>query len=115
MDELPVIAVAAAFAEGVTTVRDASELRVKEMDRIAVLVRELGKLGAEIEERPDGFVVRGGSGLSGHAVSGSGDHRLTMALAIAGLVADGETVVEDPDSVAVSYPEFWRGLEALGG
>ncbi|MEX2159609.1 MAG: 3-phosphoshikimate 1-carboxyvinyltransferase [Dehalococcoidia bacterium] len=115
MDELPVIAVAAAFAEGVTTVRDASELRVKEMDRIAVLVRELGELGAAIEERPDGFVVRGGSGLSGHPVSGSGDHRLTMALAIAGLVADGETVVEDAESVAVSYPEFWRDLEALGG
>ena len=115
MDELPAIAVAAAFAEGVTTVRDAGELRVKEMDRIAVLVRELGRLGAAIEERPDGFVIQGGRGLSGQAVSGSGDHRLTMALAIAGLVADGETVVEDPESVAVSYPEFWQDLEALGG
>jgi 3-phosphoshikimate 1-carboxyvinyltransferase len=111
IDELPALAVAAAFAEGVTVVRDAGELRHKESDRIAALVRQLGALGAEIQERPDGFIVQGGAGLRGAAVDGASDHRLTMALAIAGLVAEGETVIADPEAVAVSYPQFWDDLE----
>ena len=115
MDELPVLAVAAAFAEGRTVVRNAEELRVKESDRIASLTRELRRLGAAIDERPDGFVVEGGSALRGATVSGGGDHRLTMALAVAGLLAEGETAVEDAEAVAVSYPGFWTDLEQAGG
>jgi 3-phosphoshikimate 1-carboxyvinyltransferase len=113
LDEAPALAVAAALAEGRTVLRDAAELRVKESDRIASLVRELGRLGARVEERPDGFVIEGGHPLRGSSVSGGGDHRLTMALAVAGLLAEGETVVEDDRSVSVSYPGFWHDLERL--
>jgi len=113
IDELPALAVAAVFAEGETAVRDAGELRVKESDRIAALVAQLGRMGARIEERSDGFVVHGGASLRGAPVDGGGDHRLTMALAIAGLVAEGETVVADPESVAVSYPTFWSDLDRV--
>ncbi len=115
LDEAPALAVAACFAEGRTVLRDATELRVKESDRIASVTRELGKLGAAIEERPDGFLVEGGGGLRGAGVSGGGDHRLTMALAVAGLLAEGETVVEDEASVAVSYPGFWNDVKTLAG
>lgn len=113
LDELPVLAVAATFAEGRTVVRDAAELRVKESDRIAALVRELSRMGAQIEEKQDGFIIEGGGGLRGGEVDGRGDHRLTMALAVAGLVADGETFVEDEESVSVSYPGFWQDLEQV--
>jgi 3-phosphoshikimate 1-carboxyvinyltransferase len=113
MDELPVLAVAAALAEGETVVRDAQELRVKESDRIASLARELRKLGVAIEERDDGFAVQGGRPMRGARVSGSGDHRLTMALAVAGLLAEGETIIEDGESVAVSYPGFWTDIAAV--
>jgi 3-phosphoshikimate 1-carboxyvinyltransferase len=115
LDELPVLAVAAACAEGRTVVRDAAELRDKEADRIAVIVRRLGELGAAVQERPDGFEIEGGRALRGARVSGGGDHRLAMALAVAGLVADGETMVEDEDAVAVSYPGFWQDLRTIGG
>ena len=116
IDELPALAVAAAFAEGRTVVRDAGELRVKESDRIAALVRELGRLGVQIEERPDGFVIEGTrpGELRGTHVNGGGDHRLTMALAVAGLLAEGDTIVEDEEAVAVSYPGFWEELELIG-
>jgi 3-phosphoshikimate 1-carboxyvinyltransferase len=113
MDELPVLAVAAALAEGETVVRDAQELRVKESDRIASLTRELTRLGVAIEERDDGFVIQGGRPLRGARVSGGGDHRLAMALAVAGLLADGETTVEDGGSAAVSYPGFWTDIAAV--
>lgn len=115
MDELPILAVAAACAEGRTVVRDAAELRVKESDRIATLGQQLARLGVSIEERADGFVIEGGHGLTGARVTGAGDHRLAMALGVAGLLGDGETLVEDAQSVAVSYPGFWRELEAIGG
>ena len=113
IDELPALAVAAAFAQGRTVVRDAAEMRVKETDRIAVLTSQLRRLGVAITERPDGFEIEGGGGLRGAAVSGARDHRLTMALAIAGLLAEGETVVEDDEAVMVSYPRFWSDLEQL--
>lgn len=115
MDEAPALAVAAAFAEGRTVVRDAGELRVKETDRIAAIASQLRRLGVAVEEQPDGFVVEGGRGLTGASVSGHGDHRMTMALAVAALLADGETTVDDPDSVAVSYPGFWRDVEQVAG
>ena len=114
IDEVPVLAVAAAFATGRTVVRDAAELRVKESDRIASLAAELRRFGVAIEERPDGFVVEGGRSPRGAACHSHGDHRLAMALAIAGALADGETLVEGAEAVGVSYPGFWEDLKRLG-
>lgn len=114
IDEFPILAVAATQAEGVTVVRDAAELRVKESDRIAAVVQELRKLGARIQERPDGFVVEGPTQLRGAAVHSHGDHRLAMALAVAGLVAAGETTVHDAGCIRDSFPTFVSTLQALG-
>ena len=113
IDELPALAVAAACGEGVTEVRDAAELRVKESDRIQAVITELSKLGARVEERADGFRIEGGAPLRGTLVQSWGDHRMAMALIIAGLVAEGQTVVEDTQCVATSYPEFLATLNAL--
>ena len=115
IDELPVLAVAACFASGTTNVRDAQELRVKESDRISTTVKELSALGARIEERPDGMVVEGTGCLAGSAVQSHGDHRLAMALAVAGLVSQGDTIVEGAEAADVSYPQFWDHLQALSG
>ncbi len=115
IDEIPVLAVAAAVAAGRTEVRDAGELRVKESDRIAALAGQLGRMGARIEERPDGMVIEGGVRLTGAAVSSGGDHRMAMALTVAGLVADGETVIDDVACVATSFPAFAETLNALAG
>jgi len=114
IDELPILAVAATQAEGITIVRDAAELRVKETDRIAVTVMELRSLGAEIEPLPDGFVVYGPTPLKGSLVHSHGDHRLAMALIIAGLVARGETIVEEVNCIADSFPGFETTLVRLG-
>jgi 3-phosphoshikimate 1-carboxyvinyltransferase len=115
IDEVPVLAVAAAAASGVTVVRDAGELRVKESDRIAALARELTKVGATIEERPDGMSVTGGRRLHGAAVSSGGDHRMAMALTVAALIADGETLIDDVACVATSFPSFAAIVNALAG
>jgi len=114
IDEFPVLAVAATQAGGLTEVRDAEELRFKEVDRIGLLALELRKLGARIEERPDGFLIEGPRRLEGARVDSHGDHRLGMALAVAGLVAEGETVVENADCIADSFPGFDRTLAQLG-
>ncbi len=114
IDELPVLAVAATQAEGVTVVRDAAELRVKETDRIGLLVLELRKLGARIEEQPDGFIIEGPAKLEGARLDSHGDHRLGMALAVAGLVAEGDTVIENADCISDSFPGFGRTLALLG-
>ncbi len=115
IDELPVIAVVATQAHGVTTVRDAAELRVKESDRISALVTELRKLGAIIEELPDGFVVQGPAPLHGSVVDAHGDHRLAMSLAVAALVAHGETTILGAESIPVSFPGFERALAERRG
>jgi len=115
IDELPVLAVAAAVADGVTEVVDARELRVKESDRIFTLASELTKLGVRVEEREDGFLIRGGNQLTGARVSSHGDHRMAMALIVAGLLATGRTVVEDAACIATSFPEFIPTLQALTG
>jgi 3-phosphoshikimate 1-carboxyvinyltransferase len=115
IDELPVLAVAATQARGETLVRDAAELRVKETDRVATTVQELRHLGAAIEARPDGFVVQGPTRLRGTAVDSHGDHRLAMALVVAGLVAEGETLVRDCGCIADSFPGFEALLAGLGG
>jgi 3-phosphoshikimate 1-carboxyvinyltransferase len=120
IDEMPILAVAAACAEGPTLVRDAAELRVKESDRIRALVSELTKMGVAIEERPDGFRVAGRAARAeapfrGARVSSWGDHRLAMALVIAGLLADGPTLVEGIDCIATSYPDFVATCRGLAG
>jgi 3-phosphoshikimate 1-carboxyvinyltransferase len=113
IDEFPVFAVAATQAEGETVVRDAAELRVKESDRVAAVVGELRKMGAKIEERPDGFIVEGPTRLRGTRVDSQGDHRLAMALTVAGLVAEGETIVEGAECVSKSFPGFEPCLYSL--
>jgi 3-phosphoshikimate 1-carboxyvinyltransferase len=115
IDEIPILAVAAAAAHGVTVIRDANELRVKESDRIAALARELTSMGAAIEERPDGMAITGGRQLHGAAVSSGGDHRMAMALAVAALVADGQTLIDDVACVATSFPAFADTVNALAG
>jgi 3-phosphoshikimate 1-carboxyvinyltransferase len=114
IDEFPILAVAATQAEGETVVQDAAELRVKETDRITTAVEQLRRMGADIEARPDGFAVRGPTPLVGTRVDSYGDHRLAMALAIAGLVARGETVIDDVDCIADSFPGFAETLVRLG-
>ena len=94
-------------------VHDAAELRVKETDRIAAVVDELAKMGAQIEPYADGFCVTGPTPLHGATVDSHGDHRLGMALAVAGLVAEGETVVENADCIADSFPGFDELLDSL--
>ncbi|MBL4847969.1 MAG: 3-phosphoshikimate 1-carboxyvinyltransferase [Planctomycetes bacterium] len=115
IDELPVFAVAATQAEGETVIADAGELRVKETDRIATTISELRKLGAEIEERPDGMVIHGPTPLRGCDVESHGDHRLALALAVAGLVAEGETVIHGAEVTGDSFPGFAETLARLGG
>jgi 3-phosphoshikimate 1-carboxyvinyltransferase len=114
IDELPILAVAATQARGETVIRDAAELRVKETDRIATTVSELRKLGADVEARPDGMVIRGPTPLSGCEVESHGDHRLALALAVAGLVAEGETLVRDAEVTGDSFPGFVDALRSLG-
>lgn len=115
IDEFPVISVAAALAEGVTTIGDAEELRVKETDRIAAMVSELGKLGARVEARPDGMVIEGVEQLNGGQVSSHGDHRIAMSLAIAALSAKGAVSIEDTACTETSFPRFWDLLEQICG
>jgi 3-phosphoshikimate 1-carboxyvinyltransferase len=116
IDELPILAVLAARARGTTVVRNAEELRVKESDRIATTCAMLRAFGVTCEERPDGFAVEGRADrpLAAARVHADGDHRIAMAAAVAGLVADGPTLVEDADNVATSYPGFAAALTALG-
>ena len=113
IDEVPVLAVAACLATGTTVIKDAAELRVKETDRIAFLVAELSKMGANVEELPDGIIIRGGGKLNGAECSSHGDHRIAMALGVAGAIANGETLIEDAGVVDISYPDFWQELERL--
>jgi 3-phosphoshikimate 1-carboxyvinyltransferase len=112
IDELPVLAVAAAFAEGITTIHDAAEMAVKETNRIATMEQELTQLGVGVEARPDGLVVRGGAPTGG-LLKSHGDHRIAMAGAIAGLAATGETTVRGFASTAISYPGFAADLESV--
>lgn len=114
IDELPVLAVAAAFAQGRTTVRDAAELRVKESDRIAAMTGELASLGVHIQDLPAGFDVSGGAALTGGTVQSHGDHRVAMSLCVAALKAGDPVTIDDPTCIAVSYPGFLQTLAALG-
>ncbi|MEY4297734.1 MAG: 3-phosphoshikimate 1-carboxyvinyltransferase [Cyanobacteriota bacterium] len=113
VDEIPVLAVAACCAEGVSRVTGAEELRVKETDRLAVMARQLGAMGARIEEFADGMAIQGGVNLHGAAVDSETDHRVAMSLAVAAQIAAGATTVHRPEAAAVSYPGFWDDLERL--
>ncbi|HET6368940.1 MAG TPA: 3-phosphoshikimate 1-carboxyvinyltransferase [Pseudomonadales bacterium] len=115
IDEVPILAVAACLADGPTEIRDAAELRVKESDRIRAVATELGRLGARVTERPDGLRIEGGTRLRGAVVQSGGDHRMAMALVVAGLLADGETVVEDTGCIATSFPGFLSAVNDLAG
>ncbi|MFA7329415.1 MAG: 3-phosphoshikimate 1-carboxyvinyltransferase [Candidatus Ratteibacteria bacterium] len=106
IDEIPILAVVALFAKGLTEVKDAGELRVKESDRIKAIVTELRKMGAEIEEREDGFLISGPQRLKGAGVGSHFDHRIAMSLAVAGLAAAGETTIKNPECIAISFPDF---------
>jgi len=113
IDEIPILAVAAALAEGTTVIRDAAELRVKETDRIAVVASHLRAMGAKVEEFPDGMAITGGSPLKGAQLQSHHDHRIAMAFSIAGLFASGETVMEGTDCVNTSYPGFKQTLRVM--
>jgi 3-phosphoshikimate 1-carboxyvinyltransferase len=107
IDEIPALAVAGALAEGRFSVSGAAELRVKESDRIAALCEGLARMGAAVEERPDGFAIEGGRRLQGAAVRAHGDHRIAMALALAALASHGETEIDGAECASVSFPEFF--------
>ncbi|HBQ26067.1 MAG TPA: 3-phosphoshikimate 1-carboxyvinyltransferase [Syntrophomonas sp.] len=113
IDELPVLAVAMALAEGESEVREAGELRIKETDRIAAICNELGKMGVAITELEDGFRIKGNKQLYGTRVDSHGDHRIAMSLAVAALVAEGETIIGNAGAVSISFPTFWDTLEKI--
>lgn len=113
IDEIPIIAVAATQAEGTTEIRGARELRVKESDRIATISSELKKMGAVIKELEDGMMIKGPVKLKGAAVKSYGDHRIAMAMAIAGLIAEGETTIEDTACIETSFPGFEKILKQI--
>ena len=113
IDELPLIAVAATQAQGKTVVSGAKELRVKETDRIKSIVSELKKMGADIEEREDGFVVEGSTKLKGAVCESCNDHRIAMSLAVAALLAEGKTVIRNSECIDISFPEFEKILQKL--
>lgn len=113
IDELPVLAAAAAVAEGRTVIRDAAELKVKESNRIRTMAEGLSRLGATVRETEDGLIIDGGASLHGGAVESYSDHRIAMSFAILSLVTDGEVKISDPDCVNISAPSFYEDLRSL--
>jgi len=113
IDEIPIIAVLATQAQGKTIIKDAKELRVKESDRIKTVAAELNKMGAKIIETADGLIIEGPTKLTGTTVESHGDHRLAMSLAIAGLIAEGETIIENTECIETSFPGFESLLKSI--
>ncbi|MBD2135779.1 3-phosphoshikimate 1-carboxyvinyltransferase [Sphaerospermopsis sp. FACHB-1094] len=113
IDEIPILAVAATFAQGTTIIRDAAELRVKESDRITVMAQQLNKMGAKVTELPDGMEITGGTALVGAEVDSHTDHRIGMSLAIAALNASGTTTIHRAEAAAISYPNFTSTLKEV--
>lgn len=113
IDEIPILAVVMALSEGVSEVRGAKELRVKESDRIRAIVKNLRAMGAKVEEFEDGFVIEGVERLRGARIETFGDHRIAMAFTVAGLLAEGETVIDHPECVKVSYPNFFEDINSV--
>jgi 3-phosphoshikimate 1-carboxyvinyltransferase len=116
IDEIPILAVAAAFAQGTTLIREASELRVKESDRLAAIASQLTQMGAQVTELPDGLEITGGlATLTGATVDSFTDHRVCMSLAIAALRAQGVTTLQRAEAAAISYPSFFTTLAQACG
>lgn len=113
IDELPMIAAMACFAEGKTIIKDAGELKVKESNRIEVMVKNLTAMGADVEETEDGMIIRGGKPLCGAVIDSRMDHRIAMTFAVAGSLAEGETQILGAECVSISYPEFFRDFNRL--
>ena len=114
IDEIPMIAVMAAFAEGTTVIRDATELKVKESDRIAVVTEGLRRMGADIQPTEDGMIIHGGKPLQGAKINSYLDHRIAMSFAVAGTICDGTMDIVNGDCVNISYPGFYKDLYSLG-
>ncbi|MGI6706338.1 MAG: 3-phosphoshikimate 1-carboxyvinyltransferase [Clostridia bacterium] len=113
IDEIPILAVAAAFAEGTTVIKDAEELRFKESNRIDAVVQELSKMGVDIAGTPDGMIIHGGRPLRGSVVADYMDHRISMAMAVAALATTGETVIQGSEYINISYPGFFETLDGI--
>jgi len=113
IDEYPILAVAAAVAQGVTTFSDVKELRFKESDRIAAMTEGLRALGVPVEERPDGMTIQGGNRLQGGAIKSYADHRIAMSFAIAGLVSASGVGIDDAACVDISLPSFFALLAEI--
>ena len=113
IDEIPVLCVAAALAEGTTVIRDAEELRHKETDRLSAMASELAALGVDVEEKEDGLVIEGGASMSGGTVDSHGDHRIAMSMAVAALAADDAVVIQNAECASISFPGFFDTLDAL--
>jgi 3-phosphoshikimate 1-carboxyvinyltransferase len=113
IDELPMIAAMACMAEGETVIKDAAELKVKESNRLEIMVKNLAAMGADITETEDGMIIRGGNALHGAMIDSKLDHRIAMTFAVTGLCADGETEILGADCVNISYPGFYGDLEML--
>ena len=113
IDEIPILTVAACFCSGVSEIKDAKELRVKETDRLKVMAKQLRKFGAKITEREDGLIINGESKFNGAEVDSETDHRISMSLAIASLLAKGTSKIHRANSSNVSYPSFWDDLAKL--
>ena len=113
IDEIPAIAVLAAFAEGTTVIQDAAELKVKESDRIATVTTNLRAMGCDVTPTEDGMIIHGGQPLHGAAIDSYLDHRIAMSFAVAALAAEGETTIKDGECVTISYPAFYEDLHKL--
>ena len=113
IDELPVVAALACFAEGTTVIRDAQELKVKESNRIDVMAENLRAMGADVTATDDGMIIRGGRPLHGAVIDSHLDHRIAMTFAVTALAADGETRILGADCVNISYPDFYEDLRSL--
>jgi len=113
IDEIPIIAILACFAKGQTVIKDAAELKVKESNRIDVMVENLSRMGADITATPDGMIINGGKPLHGTTIESKSDHRIAMSFAIASLLAEGETIIQNAECVDISYPNFYADLKEL--
>ena len=113
IDEIPILSVGACFCDGISQIKGASELRVKETDRLAVMARQLKRMGAKVDEHQDGLTIYGGKGLEGCELDSEDDHRIAMSLAIASIMANSNSTLRRSEAAAISYPNFWSDLKRL--
>tara|TARA_B100000524_G_scaffold128256_1_gene63231 strand:- start:1065 stop:2399 length:1335 start_codon:yes stop_codon:yes gene_type:complete len=113
VDEIPILSVGACFCNGISQIKGASELRVKETDRLAVMARQLKRMGASVDEHQDGLTIYGGNALEGCELDSEDDHRIAMSLAIASIMANSNSTLRRSEAAAISYPDFWSDLKRL--